>query len=291
MAGTGDAALADLGAAVARAVGRPVRRVGRVAGGCISAVGRVELDGGRTVFAKSAAGVPPGLLAAEERGLRWLGEVPGVQVPAVVAATPEVLVTEWVEPGAATDATDGRLGRQLALLHAAGAAAFGGPEDGYIGTLPQRNTPASGDWSTFWLGNRVAPFAARAVDAGTLAPRAGRLIERLAGRLPDLAGPPEPPARVHGDLWSGNVHVDRRGEPWLIDPAAYGGHREVDLAMLALFGPLGAGVVAAYQQVSPLADGWRERLALWQLEPLLVHAVLFGGGYGETALAVLDRFA
>ncbi|HET9608419.1 MAG TPA: fructosamine kinase family protein, partial [Acidimicrobiales bacterium] len=131
----------------------------------------------------------------------------------------------------------------------------------------------------------------RAVARGALAPRARALVERLAGRLDDLAGPPEAPARVHGDLWSGNVHVDHRGRPWLIDPAPYGGHREVDLAMLHLFGSPGPGVVRAYDEALPLAPGWRDRLPLWQLEPLLVHAAMFGGGYGERALAVLDRFA
>jgi fructosamine-3-kinase len=137
----------------------------------------------------------------------------------------------------------------------------------------------------------VAPFARRAIDAGALDPRAAGQVDRLAARLPDRAGPPEPPARVHGDLWSGNVHVGEGGEPWLVDPAAYGGHREVDLAMLALFGPLPAPAVAAYDEAFPLAPGWRDRLALWQLEPLLVHAALFGGGYGAAARSVLDRYA
>lgn len=99
-----------------------------------------------------------------------------------------------------------------------------------------------------------------------------------------MTGPPEPPARLHGDLWAGNVHADASGNPWLIDPAAYGGHREVDLAMLRLFGtPGGETVHAAYDETWPLADGFEERVKLWQLFPLLVHAVLFGGGYGGRA--------
>jgi fructosamine-3-kinase len=285
--------MAALGAAVARALGRrhPPRAVARVGGGCISPAGRVDLDDGRTVFAKSGAGLPAGLLAAEAAGLAWLAEVPGVAVPGVVAATPEVLVLDWIAPGPRTAATDERLGRRLAALHAAGAPRFGAPRDGFIGTLPQRNTPGGDDWCAFWLRHRIEPFARRAVDDGVLSPRAAGLVERLAARLPDRAGPPEPPARLHGDLWTGNVHVDRDGDPWLVDPAAYGGHREVDLAMLALFGPLAPATVAAYHEATPLADGWRERLGLWQLEPLLVHAVLFGGGYGAAALGVLDRFA
>ncbi|MFA9269514.1 MAG: fructosamine kinase family protein, partial [Baekduiaceae bacterium] len=116
-------------------------------------------------------------------------------------------------------------------------------------------------------------------------------VEAVCARMASLAGPPEPPARLHGDLWSGNVHADTEGRPWLIDPAAYGGHREIDLAMLALFGGARPRVVAAYEDVRPLADGWRERVELWQLFPLLVHAVLFGGGYGASAARIARRYA
>jgi len=280
-----------LGAAVAAALGERVRAVTPVGGGCVSDAGRVELAGGRTVFAKAAAGLPDGLLEVEAAGLRWLGEVPGVRVPAVLAATPEALVLEWIEPGTRTDGTGEDLGRQLASLHRSGAPAFGWHRDGFIGTVPQRNTPRSGDWCAFWATRRIEPLVDRAVAAGNLDPRARPLVDRLADRLAERAGPAEPPARVHGDLWSGNVHLDREGRPWLVDPAAYGGHREVDLAMLHLFGSPAPAVVAAYDEVFPLTAGWRERLALWQLEPLLTHTVMFGGSYGRSALDVLERFS
>ena len=115
-------------------------------------------------------------------------------------------------------------------------------------------------------------------------------VDAVLARLPELAGPPEPPARLHGDLWGGNVLAAGDGtRPVLVDPAAHGGHREVDLAMLALFGAPGGleRVLAAYAEVHPPADGQAERVALWQLFPLLVHAALFGGGYG----AAVDRAA
>jgi len=284
-------ASAALGAAVAAALGEPVRSVTPVGGGCISDAGRVELAGGLTVFAKAAAGLPAGLLDVEAAGLAWLGEVPGVRIPAVVAATPDVLVLEWIEPGGRTTGTDEALGRGLATLHRAAAPTFGWHRDGFIGVVPQRNTPPSGDWCAFWVTRRIEPLVDRAVAAGNLDPRAKPLVDRLAGRLRERAGPAEPPARVHGDLWHGNVHVDRDGDPWLVDPAAYGGHREVDLAMLHLFGSPNPAVAAAYDEVFPLAAGWRERLALWQLEPLLTHTVMFGGSYGDSALGVLDRFS
>lgn len=291
--------MSDLAAAVEAALGgrasTAVERVVPVGGGCISEVARVTLTDGRSVLAKSAAGTPDGLLAAEADGLRWLAEglegATATRVPSVLALTREVLVTEWVEPGRRRATTDEALGRGLAHLHAAGAPRFGGPRDGFIGPLPQRNVPGADDWPTFWFTHRIEPLTALAHDRGALAPGTAVLVARLGERVASLAGPPEPPARLHGDLWWGNVHVDTRGVPWLIDPAAYGGHREADLAMLALFGDLPPALVAAYEERSPLADGWRERLGLWQLEPLLVHAALFGGGYGASARAVLDRWA
>jgi fructosamine-3-kinase len=105
-----------------------------------------------------------------------------------------------------------------------------------------------------------------------------------------LAGPPEPPARLHGDLWSGNVLAGADGRPWLVDPAAHGGHREVDLAMLRLFGAPDGRTLDAYQEAHPLAAGHEERVALWQLLPLLVHAILFGGGYGASAERAARRY-
>ena len=109
--------------------------------------------------------------------------------------------------------------------------------------------------------------------------------------MADLAGPPEPPARLHGDLWSGNVLAGADGRPWLIDPAAHGGHREVDLAMLRLFGGPGERCFAAYEDVAPLAPGHSDRVALYQLLPLLVHAVLFGGGYAGSVERAARQYA
>jgi fructosamine-3-kinase len=116
-------------------------------------------------------------------------------------------------------------------------------------------------------------------------------LERLRARLPDLCGPAEPPARLHGDLWGGNAMTDAEGRPVLIDPAAYGGHREVDLAMMRLFGGFGAGAFAAYAEADPLAGGHQDRVELYQLYPVLVHVVLFGGGYAGSAERILRRYA
>ncbi len=280
-----------LARAVADALGQEVVGVAPVGGGSISVAGRVDLADGTSVFAKSAAGLAHGQLGVEAEGLRWLAEVDGVPVPAVVAARDDVLVLSWVPPGPRREATDERLGRALARLHGAAEPSFGWHRDGFIGREPQRNTPPATDWPTFWVERRVLPLARRAAARGALDPRGLGLAERLGAVLSERAGPPERPVRVHGDLWSGNVHVDDGGRPWLVDPAPYAGHREADLAMLHLFGAPGPACMAAYDEVLPLAEGWQERLTLWQLEPLLNHAVMFGGGYGATALDVLGRWA
>ncbi len=140
--------------------------------------------------------------------------------------------------------------------------------------------PTSG--GSFYASRRLEPLAGRAGLAD--------VVGRVCARIDALTGPAEPPSRLHGDLWSGNVLAGADGRPWLIDPAAYGGHREVDLAMLALFGRPSARTLAAYDEVWPRADGHEERVGLYQLFPLLVHAVLFGGGYAASAEAAARRY-
>ncbi len=179
--------------------------------------------------------------------------------------------------------------RARRISHAAGAPAFGHTRDNFIAILPQANAPRAA-WADFWIDQRIAPLVERAIAAGRGPARWRADAEALRDRVAGLPGADEPPARLHGDLWSGNVHADGDA-PALVDPAVYGGHREVDLAMLALFGGLTDEIAGAYAEAHPLAPGWRERLSLWQLYPLLVHAVLFGGGYGAQADAVLRRFA
>ncbi|NEB76343.1 phosphotransferase, partial [Streptomyces sp. SID14478] len=152
------------------------------------------------------------------------------------------------------------------------------------GLAPMRNVPGA-DWPHWYAEHRILPYLRLAVDAGTLRAAEAHSVEKVLDRLPSLAGPAEPPARLHGDLWNGNVLWGPGGAAWLIDPAAHGGHRETDLAMLHLFGAPHLGrIVDGYQEAAPLADGWQDRLPLHQLFPLLVHAVLFGRGYAEQAL-------
>ncbi|MFD5469810.1 fructosamine kinase family protein [Streptomyces sp. NPDC127105] len=264
--------------------GRAATRRGSSAGN----PAEVTLDDGRVVVVKRAE--EPEAVRAEAAGLCWLAEAGAVRVPAVHGHDGRWLVTGRVPSGRPGPGAAERFGRDLAALHAAGAPAFGaappgGPREAYIGPAPMRNVPGT-DWPGWYAEHRVLPYLRRAADDGVLRPAEAAVIERALEQLPERAGPAEPPARLHGDLWNGNVLWGADGGVWLIDPAAHGGHRETDLAMLQLFGcPHLDRVLDGYQQAAPLADGWADRVGLHQLFPLLVHTVLFGRGYAEQAVA------
>jgi fructosamine-3-kinase len=260
----------------------------RVAGGDINEAWAFELESGERLFVKTRPGAPPGEYAAEAAGLRWLGEA--IAVPEVVAVADDLLALRWVDEGLLDDES---LGRDLAALHAAGAPGFGFTPHGGALRLGAALLPEGQDedWAAFYARRRIAPLADQALERGALT-REGRLaIERVCERMADLAGPPEDPARLHGDLWAGNVMAGPGGRPVLVDPAAHGGHREVDLAMLALFGRISPTTLAAYEERAPLAQGHEDRVQLYQLLPLLVHAVLFGGSYGTSAAQAARRYA
>jgi fructosamine-3-kinase len=278
--------------------GRTVTRARRVAGGSINDAFRAELADGGVAFVKTRAGAPPEEFPEEAAALAWLADG-GARVPEVLEVGDGFLALAWLEPGPLDAAGEEELGRMLATLHRSGAPAFGARPDApgdrprpagdpptlRIGPLELPNAPAD-DWPAFYAEQRLLPLLPRA----GLSAAGARAVEDVCARIAELAGPPEPPARLHGDLWSGNVHASG-GRAYLIDPAAYGGHREVDLAMLRLFGAPSPRTLAAYAEVWPLADGHEERVALYQLFPLLVHAVLFGGSYPAAVERAAARYA
>ena len=248
----------------------------------------VTLSGGRRAFVKAvspgapAADETAAAFAAEANGLRWLAEAAAVPVPEVLAVSPSALVISMIPPGRPTAEAAFAFGADLARLHAAGADRFGAPWRGFIASLPLDNGGAEpAGWPEWYASRRLLPYLRMAVDAGALRPEDGRLVEAVADRIGSLAGPAEAPSRIHGDCWAGNV-LWSGGRGWLIDPAAHGGHRETDLAMLALFGaPDLDRILAGYDDTVPLAAGWRSRIPLHQLHPLLVHACLFGASYRD----------
>ena len=263
-----------------------------VSGGDVASAHRFDLVDGRTVFAKTHPDPPAGFFTTEATGLAWLRETGAVAVPEVLAVSdgdPAYLVLEWVDEGRAQAGTEADLGRSLAALHRSGAPCFGREDRRTTGSRALPNEPHD-VWVDFFAAERLLPLARLARDADALADPTIRRLERLAtgATLASLPGADEPPARLHGDLWAGNRLVDVDGRSWLIDPAAHGGHREFDLAMMRLFGGFGPECFDAYEEAYPLADGWHRRVSLHQVAPLVVHAVKFGGGYVAAATEAIE---
>lgn len=286
--------------AVGRALATQVVRSRRVHGGDTAAAFCLDLADGRRVFAKTHAAAPPHFFTTEANGLSWLRAAAAVAVPEVLAVsdgdpdasppTPNHLVLEWIDEGRPTATTEADLGRALAALHHATPTTFGRDDRRTTGSRALPNEPCT-DWATFYATQRLAPLARLARDAGSLPASTLATLDRLdADRLRQVGGPAEPPARLHGDLWAGNRLVGSGGRSWLIDPAAHGGHREFDLAMMRLFGGFGVECFTAYDEVHPLAPGWADRVPLHQIAPLVVHAIKFGGSYGPSATAAIARY-
>ena len=270
-------------------LGSAVIATAPVAGGDICTANRLRLSDGRVVLIKTHPHPPEGFFEAEARGLDWLRVDGGVPVPEVLAVDHDCVIIPWVEPGKVNNESATGFGAALAVTHLSSPTSYGLEHDGYIGRLPLPNAAAP-TWAEFFATRRVLPYLKLAADRGHLAPDHVTIVEGLVGRLEELL-PEEAPSRLHGDLWNGNVLWGSDSRVWLIDPAAYAGHREADLAMLALFGmPNLPRVLDAYQEAAPLTDGWEDRVGLHQLFPLLVHAAMFGGTYGARAAAIAAKF-
>ena len=276
-------------------LGLPDARLVSIAGGDINQAFRVEHPGGR-LFVKTHSSPPPGMFEAEARSLRALSEATtdtALCVPAVLSVGPGHLALEWIGDRAGAGAGDAAraLGVGLARMHGSSSESWGWAEDNWIGTLRQPNPRLPGI-------DGPAPFFARAriqaqlalAGPGTLPHGCRDRLDRLCERLPDLLPGDERPALLHGDLWGGNWTTDAGGRAWIYDPASYYGCREADLAFTRLFGGFPAAFYAAYRAELPLTPGFAERVDLWNLYPLLVHANLFGGGYGRQVDGIARRY-
>lgn len=247
--------------------------------------GVIDLRDGRRVFVKAPRDARAhAMVDAEEHGLAFLRGRSALRVPAVLARGPGFLVLEPLEMRPLDGPSAERFGHGLAELHRSGAPSFGLDRDNFIGLTEQRNTPHP-RWADFYRDERILPVAARA-DL----PRSSRaLVDTVAERMDDLVGDAEPPARLHGDLWSGNACADARGLPCVFDPAVSGGSRELDLAMMRLFGGFPRRTFDAYEESFELLPGHRERVTLYQLYFLLVHVAIFGDGYHAQTEECLRR--
>ena len=273
---------------IAALTGEKVVDATGVGGGCIADARRVTLASGRVVFVKQAAGLPDDAFEAEAAGLRALAACPELRIPQVVAVDPKALVLEWVETARPGPGFMERFGRAFAELHRITGDAFGFDRDNYLGRTPQPNLERNDNWATFFFEHRIAYQLRLAERNGHADAALRQAVSDLELRIDGLlAGSEEPPTLLHGDLWGGNFLADEQQRPVLIDPAAYYGHREADLAMTRLFGGFSSGFYAAYEEAFPLPDGEQRRRPLYEAWHLLNHLNLFGRSYYAQSLSAL----
>ncbi len=269
----------------------PVLSTQALGGGCIHHAQRIDTHKGSYFFKWNQQNHLDNF-EVEAKGLELLGKTKALQVPevlAVVDVPPYAgLLMEFIDPGNRNIPFWEALGRGLAALHRHTQPTFGLDHNNYIGALPQSNTRHD-RWGNFFIEERLLPQLnmpqARRYVTGELRKRFDRLFDALEGFFPD-----EPPALLHGDLWGGNLLASIEGLPVLIDPAVYYGHREAELAFMGLFDGHPDAFYSAYQEAYPVSSGWRERLDIYNLYPLLVHVNLFGQGYVASVERILKRF-
>ncbi len=261
-------------------------------GGCINKGGRLDTDRDRYFLKWNDAVKFPGMFAAEARGLSLLQGANSVTVPSVIHHEAgedfQFLLLEYIEEGNKASGYWKNLGSGLARLHRQSADLFGLDHDNYMGALAQSNSPAS-SWVEFFIERRLKAQLEMAMKGNKVDDSVYRKFEKLFQKLPSLI-PHEAPSLLHGDLWSGNVMADAGGQPCLIDPAVYFGHREVDLAMTRLFGGFDVMFFESYSGEYPLIPGYQERFDIYNLYPLLVHLNLFGSTYRAQVVSILDQF-
>jgi protein-ribulosamine 3-kinase len=282
----------EIAKAIQTVIGESIEGFSFLSGGCINKGGRLTTSGGSFFLKWNDEKKFPGMFAAEARGLALLHHAKALAVPVVVQAGSadgfQFLLLEYIKSAARSGSFWKHFGAGLAALHKNSAAYYGLDHDNYIGTLPQRNETNS-SWINFFIDQRLKAQLKIAVDQNRIEKEISKQFDVLFNKLSSLL-PGESPALLHGDLWSGNLMVNSIGDPCLIDPAVYYGHREADLAMTQLFGGFDASFLHSYREVFPLADDFHDRFDLYNLYPLLVHLNLFGGGYKSQIVCVLKRF-
>jgi len=263
-----------------------------LSGGSINEAYRLKTSAGDFFMKYNRASAHPRMFEQEARGLSLLRDAGAVRVPEVVGhgddGTWSFIILEYLEQAGKGPRFWEDFGRRLAGLHRHTTARYGLDHDNYIGSLPQYNDQHD-RWVDFFREQRLLVQMEMASRAGLLPLRTRRAFERLFSRLEQIF-PDEPPALVHGDLWSGNYMVDEKGEACIIDPAVYYGFREMDIGMSRLFGVFGSAFYDAYNEAWPMAPGWRERVEICNLYPLMVHVNLFGAGYLGSVEGILREF-
>lgn len=263
-----------------------------VGGGSISSTYKL-LSTDRFFFLKlNSSPMAEVMFRAEVRGLEILNRYSQFDIPEVITLSSDgeraYLIMELIESAAKTKTYWQELGTKLAALHRNNSAKFGLEEDNFIGSLPQKNK-LENDWPTFFINQRIVPMIKTASNNNLIEKGERVKLESSLSKIIELM-PVEPPALIHGDLWSGNQITNAQGEPCLIDPAVYYGHREMDIAFSHLFGGFESEFYQSYQEAFPMEPGFSQRIDLYNLYPLLVHLNLFGRSYISQINSTTSRF-
>lgn len=263
-----------------------------VSGGSINEAYCLHTNAGLYMLKLNSRAAYPGMFAREDEGLKAIADTRTIAVPDVILQSEfedqSFLLMEWIAGRRPTDKAFEQLGHQLAEMHRHTNETFGFGHDNYIGSLKQNNKTHY-TWAEFFVMERLQPMLKAAVQNKMFNKSDVQLFEKLFNRLTELFDE-ERPSFLHGDLWGGNYLINNDEKPYLIDPAVYYGHREADIAMTALFGGFSDVFYHAYLETFPLQSGWRKRLDLWNLYPLLVHVNLFGGSYVSQVRGVLEKY-
>lgn len=266
--------------------------VNTLSGGSIHEAFSILTPSGKYFLKYNVSGRYPNMFSAEAKGLDILKKTLCIDVPHVFLTTETgrftFILEEFVESGKPHQDFYAIFGQQLAALHTHSSETFGLDHHNYIGTISQANNQ-HGTWLDFMINERLFPLLKIAVDQGKLNMTDSRKFHSLFNYLPEII-PLEKPALLHGDLWSGNYLSGKQGLPCIFDPAVYFGHREMDIAMTRLFGGFSANFYESYNTFFPLEPGWKNRTSIFQLYPLLVHAILFGGSYTAEIRQTIGKF-
>lgn len=269
-----------------------IRSINPVSGGCVNQAFKVNSSNENYFFKLNDSASYPGMFDAEAHGLNLLRKAGSIAVPSVIGlgktADKSFLVLEWIESGKRVKNFFEDFGRRLAKLHSCSQSYFGLDRDNYIGSLRQINNPAE-SFEEFFITQRLELQLKTAIENGRLPASAHKSFGQLYVRLREII-PPEKPALLHGDLWSGNYMTGSDGYACICDPAVYYGHREADIAMTLLFGGFDHDFYESYHRHFPLENNWRQRVDIFNLYPLLVHVNLFGGGYAGEVMSIVKRF-
>ncbi len=275
-----------------KALNKKIISISPVSGGDINDAFKVVTEN-NTFFAKvNSNPVAKDMFEKEALGLKLMKDKAQINVPEVVSTgtieNKSFLLLNWIEQGKSTPQTNENIARQLSKLHKTSNDFFGLYHDNYIGTLFQNNAKNK-NWLEFYFSNRIEYQLRLAIDSNLMQKKYINKTERMFSKI-EADYPDVVPSLLHGDLWSGNYMIDDMGKAVFIDPAVYYGYREMDIAMMKLFGGFSSEVFTIYDQLFPLDHEWQSRIRFHQLYYILVHVNLFGGGYVSSAQNIIDYY-